>query len=141
MEFKIICIINKTEFKYYRSREQFITLQKPTKSINIKDIIEVNFIDKYSIIYNYQKFKKLNNFYFGINYKINDNIDIENDIYDKKFLVKENENKKNNINNTNIKTDLLILSSNDKELINKWILILNYLINKSKKDNKNTVNI
>jgi len=132
LEFKIICIINKTEFKYYRSREQFLTLQKPTKTIYIKDIIEVNYIDKNSINYNYQKFKKLNNFYFGIYYKINDNISKENNIYNSKNFINKNENQNNVNNENNLNTDLLILSSNDKELIKKWIKILNYLLNKTK---------
>ncbi len=101
------CILTKTTFAYYKSKENYLNLWKPLFSINIKNIKKVEQADLDDKTY-----------YFGLICAINDE-------------TREYINKINTFENTNDfnKDEFLIgFRSKNIELIIQWILILNYLI-------------
>ena len=55
-----ICVITKSEFKYYKSKESYLRMQKPLRSIPISSIIEVDFVNAN------KKRKNLDHFYIKL---------------------------------------------------------------------------
>lgn len=39
-----MCVVTKTEFRYYKSKESYLRMQKPLRIIPLSNIIEVNFV-------------------------------------------------------------------------------------------------
>ena len=115
------CVITKNNFSYYSSKESFIRLKPPLFFINNNEIIRI----EKTVINDY-----INNYYFCIIFNINqDNIDLINNI--NTFYIENN-------NENNIKEAMIGFKSEDKNLINKWITILNYFININ--NNNNNIN-
>lgn len=107
------CILTKKNFAYYKSKENYLNLWKPLFSINLEFIKRVE-----------QTVSDDKIFYFGLICLIND----ETRAYVNKIntFVNSNENNKDEF--------LIGFRSKNKELILKWIIILNYLIeNKEQK--------
>ena len=107
------CVITKTSFKYFASREKFITLQKPILSIDLTHIRQVSLFQ------------------------------FENDIptakptqppaqHHKQFMVNNNPHKKLKIfyNFILLYDDLFeVFASENQEISNKFVSIINYYIN------------
>ena len=107
------CILTKKNFAYYKSKENYLNLWKPLFSINLEFIKRVE-----------QTVSDDKIFYFGLICLING----ETRAYVNKIntFVNSNENNKDEF--------LIGFRSKNKELILKWIIILNYLIeNKEQK--------
>ena len=101
------CVLTKKTFSYYKSKESFLNLTKPLLSIDLKNIIKVE-----------QTILDDTSYYFGLICVINDDT--------KKYI-----DKINTFINTGENNDeefLLGFRSKDKDLIIKWIVILNYFI-------------
>jgi len=39
-----MCVVTKTEFRYYKSKETYLRMQKPQRIIPLSNVIEVNFV-------------------------------------------------------------------------------------------------
>ena len=103
------CILTKKNFAYYKSKENYLNLWKPLFTIDLQNIKKVE-----------QTVSDDKIFYFGLICIINDKI--------RKYINKINTFVNSNENN---KDEFLIgFRSKNKELILKWIIILNYLIEK-----------
>ena len=101
------CILTKKNFAYYKSKENYLNLWKPLFSIKLEFIKRVE-----------QTVSDDKTFYFGLICLINDET--------KEYVNKINTFVNSNENN---KDEFLIgFRSKNKELILKWIIILNYLI-------------
>jgi hypothetical protein len=149
-----LCVITKSEFKYYKSKESYLRMQKPLRSIPINSIIEVDFVKAN------KKGKTLDHFYIKIEdntnnlSKMSEKIDICLDRLDtsrnhtetikKQRKIKLVNQKKDNVNTTshlrknfsenfieNYENEekILIFSSDKEELVKKWVTVLNYFIN------------
>ena len=101
------CILTKKSFAYFKSKENYLNLWKPLFTIDLKNIKKVE-----------QTVSDDKIFYFGLICIIND----ETRQYVDKIntFVNSNENNKDEF--------LIGFRSKNKELILKWIIILNYLI-------------
>ena len=101
------CVLTKKNFSYYKSKESYLNLAKPFYSIDLKNIkkVEQTILDDTS-------------YYFGLICTINDDT---KDLIDKinTFI---------NLDDNNSKEFLLGFRSKNKDLIIKWIVILNYFI-------------
>jgi len=106
------CILTKTNFSYYKSKESYLNLSKPMLSINLKNIIKVE-----------QTILDDTSYYFGLICIINDDT--------KKYIDKINTFI--NIGETNSEEFLLGFRSKNKDLIIKWIVVLNYFIEITKR--------
>lgn len=40
-----MCVVTKTEFRYYKSKESYLRMQKPQRTIPLSNIREVNFVN------------------------------------------------------------------------------------------------
>jgi len=99
------CILTKKNFCYYKSKENYLNLWKPLFSIDLKYIKKIE-----------QTISDDKTFYFGLICIINNET--------RKYVDKINTFVNNNENN---KEEFLIgFRSKNKELILKWIIILNY---------------
>ena len=101
------CILTKKTFAYYKSKENYLNLWKPLFSIDLKHIKKVE-----------QTVSDDKIFYFGLICIIND----KTRHYLNKINTFVNSNEKNN------EEFLIGFRSKNKELIIKWIIILNYFI-------------
>ena len=101
------CILTKKTFAYYKSKENYLNLCKPLFSIDLKYIKKVE-----------QTVSDDKIFYFGLICIIND----KTRQYLNKINTFVNSNEKNN------EEFLIGFRSKNKELIIKWIIILNYFI-------------
>ena len=101
------CVLTKKNFSYYKSKECFLKLTKPLLSINLKNVtrVEQDKLDDTS-------------YYFGLICAINEDT--------KNYLDKINTYI--SVEDNNSEVFLLGFRSNNKDLIIKWIVILNYLI-------------
>jgi len=148
-----LCVITKSEFKYYKSKESYLRIQKPLRSIPINSIVEVDFVK------GNKKQKTLDHFYIILEdnnnlSKISDKVDICLDRLDssrnhtetvkKQRKIKLVNQKKDNLNtSSNLRSNIsenfienyenqekiLIFSSDKEELVKKWVTVLNYFIN------------
>ena len=101
------CILTKKSFAYFKSKENYLNLWKPLFSIDLKYIKKVE-----------QTVSDDKIFYFGLICIINDET--------RKYVDKINTFVNSNENNQD--EFLIGFRSKNKELILKWIIILNYLI-------------
>ncbi len=119
-----LCLITKTEFRYYKSKEQYLTMQKPLRVIPFSSISEVNFAKS-------SKQNTLDHFYI----KLHEDTYTEN----KPIVGRKNDiefelthtninNRSNYIEKCENKEGVLIFSSNKADLISKWVSVLNYFI-------------
>ena len=101
------CVLTKKTFSYYKSKESYLNLSKPLLLIDLKNIkkVEQTILDDSS-------------YYFGLICNINDDT--------KMFIDKINTFI--NIGENNAEEFLLGFRSKNKDLIIKWIVILNYLV-------------
>ena len=101
------CLLTKKTFSYYKSKESYLKLSKPLLSIDLKNVkkVEQTILDDMS-------------YYFGLICAINDDT--------KQFVNKINTFIGPAENST--EEFLLGFRSKNKDLIVKWIVILNYLI-------------
>mgnify|MGYP002626027561 CR=1 FL=1 len=101
------CLLTKKKFSYYKSKECYLKMNKPLLSIDLKNVkkIEQTILDDTS-------------YYFGLICVINDNT--------KQFIDKINTFISEGENST--EEFLLGFRSKNKDLVVKWIVILNYLI-------------
>jgi hypothetical protein len=101
------CVLTKKTFSYYKSKESYLNLSKPLLLIDLKNIkkVEQTILDDSS-------------YYFGLICNINDDT--------KMFIDKINTFI--NIGENNAEEFLLGFRSKNKDLIIKWIIILNYLV-------------
>ena len=101
------CVLTKKTFSYYKSKESYLNLSKPLLLIDLKNIkkVEQTILDDSS-------------YYFGLICNINDDT--------KMFIDKINTFI--NIGENNTEEFLLGFRSKNKDLIIKWIVILNYLV-------------
>ena len=101
------CVLTKKNFSYYKSKECFLKLNKPLLSINLKNItrVEQDKLDDTS-------------YYFGLICVINEDT--------KNYLDKINTYI--SVEDNNSEVFLLGFRSKNKDLIIKWIVILNYLL-------------
>ncbi len=106
------CILTKSFFSYFSSKESFIRLKKPLFQINIQYItrIEEANLDE-------------NSFYFCLVFKLNDQI--INSVKNINSFTTVNEEEKNE------KESMLGFKSSDEDLVIKWVSILNFFMNKS----------
>ena len=99
------CVLTKKNFSYYKSKENYLNLWKPLFSIDLQYIKKVE-----------QTVSEDKIFYFGLICIINDET--------RQYINKINTFVNNNENN---KEEFLIgFRSKNKQLILKWIIILNY---------------
>lgn len=135
------CVLSKTEFRYYKSKEQFITLQRPLYVTMLRNVSQVDLI-------------KLNgpncrkHFYINIA-----KVDVQPNIHSVQSSVDDMKSKrisllnvtpteschlevndmeqiaKRNalVYNKDSNESLLIFTSDSEEVIRKWVIILNYL--------------
>jgi hypothetical protein len=101
------CVLTKKNFSYYKSKESYLKLNKPLLSISLKNILKVE-----------QAILDDTSYYFGLICAINDET--------KQFLDKINTFI--NIEENNSEEFLLGFRSKNKDLIIKWIVILNYFV-------------
>ena len=101
------CVLTKKNFSYYKSKESYLNMTNPLLSIDLKNIIKVEqtILDDIS-------------YYFGLICSINNDT--------KKYIDKINTFI--NIVENNDEEFLLGFRSKNKDLIIKWIVILNYFI-------------
>ena len=101
------CLLTKKTFSYYKSKESYLKMNKPLLSIDLKNVkkVEQTILDDMS-------------YYFGLICAINDDT--------KQFVNKINTFIGPAENST--EEFLLGFRSKNKDLIVKWIVILNYLI-------------
>ena len=101
------CVLTKKTFAYYKSKESYLNLSKPLLLIDLKNIkkVEQTILDDTS-------------YYFGLICNIND---------DTKMYI-DKINTFINIGENNMEEFLLGFRSKNKDLIIKWIVILNYLV-------------
>ena len=106
------CILTKSFFSYFSSKESFIRLKKPLFQINIQFItrIEEANLDE-------------NSYYFCLVFKLNDQI--LNSVKNINSFTTVNEEEKNE------KESMLGFKSSDEDLVIKWVSILNFFMNKS----------
>ena len=101
------CVLTKKNFSYYKSKESYLNLTMPLLSIDLKNIIKVE-----------QTILDDTSYYFGLICSINDDT--------RKYI-----DKINTFINTGENNDeefLLGFRAKNKDLIIKWIVILNYFI-------------
>ncbi len=55
-----MCVVTKTQFRYYKSKESYLRMQKPQRVIPLCSIIEVNFVNAN------KKRKNLDHFYIKL---------------------------------------------------------------------------
>ena len=101
------CILTKKYFSYYKSKESYLNLAKPLLLIDLKHIIKVE-----------QTILDDTSYYFGLICMINEET--------KKYVDKINTFI--NAGENNDEEFLLGFRSKDKDLIIKWIVILNYFV-------------
>ena len=101
------CILTKKNFSYYKSKESYLNLSRPMLLINLKNIIKVE-----------QTILDDTSFYFGLICIINDET--------RQYIDKINTFI--NIGDNNSEEFLLGFRSKNKDLIIKWIIVLNYFI-------------
>ena len=101
------CVLTKKNFSYYKSKENYLNLTKPLLSIDLKNIIKVE-----------QTILDDTSYYFGLICSINDST--------RKYIDKINTFI--NIGENNDEEFLLGFRAKNKDLIIKWIVILNYFI-------------
>jgi hypothetical protein len=101
------CVLTKKNFSYYKSKESYLNLTKSLLSIDLKNIIKVE-----------QTILNDTSYYFGIICSINEDT--------KKYIDKINTFI--DIGENNDEEFLLGFRSKNKDLIIKWIVILNYFI-------------
>lgn len=119
------CMLTKDNFIIYNSKENYITLKKPLAIIPIK---EINRIVLFKLS---QDSSNFDHFYLCINR--NKNTEIIYEQINTFFMNGENIN--------NEQDALIMFKSFDKELIKKWYVIINFLIEFHKKNlKKNNVN-
>ncbi len=116
------CMLTKDNFVIYNSKENYITLKRPLAVLQTKDITRVvlfklnklaNGFDHFYICFNKNPSTEL--VYCQINtFFMNEKID-KNDIYENEALI--------------------MFKSNDKTLIKKWYVLLNYIIKLKKENN------
>ena len=107
------CVITKTSFKYFSSREKFITLQKPILSINLSQIKQVSL------------------------FQFENDIPISKPVHPhphqpKQFIINNNVNKKlKTFHNFILLYDNVfeVFASENQEISNKFVSIINYYIN------------
>lgn len=109
------CVLTKKTFSYYKSKESYLNLSKPLLLIDLKNIkkVEQTILDDSS-------------YYFGLICNIND---------DTKMLI-DKINTFINIGENNAEEFLLGFRSKNKDLIIKWIIILNYLVENNQINNQ-----
>ena len=109
------CVLTKKTFSYYKSKESYLNLNKPLLLIDLKNIkkVEQTILDDTS-------------YYFGLICNINDDT--------KMFIDKINTFI--NIGENNTEEFLLGFRSKNKDLIIKWIIILNYLVENNQINNQ-----
>lgn len=109
------CVLTKKTFSYYKSKESYLNLSKPLLLIDLKNIkkVEQTILDDSS-------------YYFGLICNINDDT--------KMFIDKINTFI--NIGENNAEEFLLGFRSKNKDLIIKWIIILNYLVENNQINNQ-----
>ena len=109
------CVLTKKTFSYYKSKESYLNLSKPLLLIDLKNIkkVERTILDDSS-------------YYFGLICNINDDT--------KMFIDKINTFI--NIGENNTEEFLLGFRSKNKDLIIKWIVILNYLVENNQINNQ-----
>ena len=119
------CMLTKDNFIIYNSKENYITLKKPLAIIPIK---EINRIVLFKLS---QDSSNFDHFYLCINR--NKNTEIIYEQINTFFMNGENIN--------NEQDALIMFKSFDKELIKKWYVIINFLIEYHKKNHKkNNIN-
>lgn len=101
------CVLTKKNFTYYKSKESYLNLAKPLLLIDLKHIIKVE-----------QTILDDTSYYFGLICMINEET--------KKYVDKINTFI--NAGENNDEEFLLGFRSKDKDLIIKWIVILNYFV-------------
>ena len=101
------CLLTKKKFSYYKSKESYLKMNKPLLSIDLKNVEKVE-----------QTILDDNSYYFGLICIINEDT--------KQFVDKINTFIGPGENST--EEFLLGFRSKNKDLIVKWIVILNYLI-------------
>ena len=114
------CMLTKDNFIIYNSKENYITLKKPLAIIPIK---EINRIVLFKLN---QDSSNFDHFYLCINR--NKNTEIIYEQINTFFMNGENIN--------NEQDALIMFKSFDKELIKKWYVIINFLIEYHKKNDK-----
>jgi len=115
------CMLTKDNFIIYNSKENYITLKKPLAIIPVK---EINRIVLFKLN---QESSNFDYFYLCINR--NQNTEIIYEQINTFFMNGENIN--------NEQDALIIFKSYDKELIKKWYVVINFLIEYHKKNDKN----
>ena len=134
------CLLSKSHFCIYKSKETLLMKQKPVLMIKLNDkekcdSIEMNFLNR----------KNLENCFFfyilkkNIKYRNNNNvqnfinfIDYEknSDVYNILF------SKKNVLEKIILNNDLIILYSDNEEVCDKWVCCINYFLNEIKNEKK-----
>lgn len=109
------CAVSKKEFKYFQSKEKFITLQKPINMINFSMMKKVSLID-----FEDEEKKKI------LNKKNSKNFDLKAGSKGKKplynFIIMYSTNLEEQFNNYEI------FASENEEIANKWVSVINYFI-------------
>ena len=101
------CVLTKNNFSYYKSKESYLNLSKPMFLIDLKNIIKVE-----------QTILEDNSYYFGLICSINNDT--------KKYIDKINTFINTEENNSD--QFLLGFRSKNKDMIIKWIIVLNFFI-------------
>ena len=132
------CLLSKTVFCIYKSKESLLMKKKPVLMLNLSNVekcdrINIDFMNR----------KNLENSYFfyilkkNVKNKIqNNNINqiINEDEYKRNFEVYNILcSKKNILEDIILKNDLIILYSDLEEVCDKWVCCINYFLNEFKK--------
>jgi len=110
------CVFCKTELSIYKSKESFLTLQKPSNIIPLERIEEAVSVKGY----NKNNLKKADHFYLKLNTlsKLSMRIDLKQSTERRRSSGKETEE------------SIMIFHSEKEDIINKWVTIINYFLNK-----------
>ena len=124
------CMVTKENFIIYNSKENYITLKRPLA------ILPINQISRVVLFKLNPKARGYDHFY--ICFEKNKNTELIfsqiNTFFMNAMTEDENENKENGINENEA---LIMFKSESSDLIKKWYVVLEYLINLSKNEQEN----
>jgi hypothetical protein len=112
------CVIFKTELMIYKSKESFLTLQKPSSVIPLSIIEEAVSVKGY----NKNNLKKADHFYLKLNNLETKRVSIRSD------LKQSSERRRSSGKETD--ESIMIFHSDKEDIVNKWVTIINYFVNK-----------
>lgn len=115
------CVISKAEISIYKSKESFLTLQKPIIVIPLVRIEEAVSVKGY----NKMNLKKVDHFYLKLNNEGKKN-SLRSDV--KNPMAQSSERRRSSTRDT--EENIMIFHSEKEDIVNKWVSIINYFLNK-----------